>query len=87
MDKVTKAWRRLYEGLYDLYSSQNIIWVIKSIRLRWTVHVAHMGDRRGATGFWWENLRDKDYVKTYAYMDDIKTGLEEVEWGAWTGLI
>jgi len=52
-----------------------------------TVHVAHIGDRRCATGFWWENLRDKHYVKTYAYMDDIKMGLEEVEWGAWTGLI
>jgi hypothetical protein len=26
-------------------------------------------------------------VKTYAYMDDINMGLEEVKWGAWTGLI
>ena len=80
MDKVTKEWRRLYnEGLYDLYSSPNIIWVIKSRRLRWAVPVAYMGDRRGATWFWCENLRDKDYVKTYVYMDDIKIGLEEVE--------
>jgi len=40
-----------------------------------------MGNRRGATGFWRKNLRDKDYVKTYTYMGDIKTGLEDVEWG------
>jgi hypothetical protein len=39
------------------------------------------------TEFWWEHLRDKDDVKTYAYMDDINMGLEEVKWGAWTGLI
>jgi len=80
MDKVTKEWRRLYnEGLYDLYSSPNIIWVITSRRLRRIVPVAYMRDGRGATRFWCENLRDKDYVKTYAYMDDIKMGLEEVE--------
>jgi hypothetical protein len=35
-----------------------------------------MGDGRDATRFWCENLRDKDYVKTYAYMDDIKMGLQ-----------
>jgi hypothetical protein len=34
--------------LYALYSSPNIIRVIKSRRLRWTGHVAHMGERRGA---------------------------------------
>jgi hypothetical protein len=34
------------------------------------------------TGFRWENLRDNNDVKTYAYMDDIKMG-PEVEWRAW----
>jgi hypothetical protein len=32
---------------YDLYSSPNIIRVIKSRRLRWAGHVARMGERRG----------------------------------------
>ena len=31
----------------DLYSSPNIVRVIKSRRMRWAGHVAHMGDRRG----------------------------------------
>jgi hypothetical protein len=34
--------------LYALYSSPNIILVIKSRRLRWAGHVARMGKRRGA---------------------------------------
>ena len=35
------------EELNDLYSSPNIVWVIKSTRIRWVGHVARMGERRG----------------------------------------
>jgi hypothetical protein len=35
------------EELTDLYSSPNIVWVIKSRRMRWAEHVARMGKRRG----------------------------------------
>jgi hypothetical protein len=42
-------WRRLHnEDLNDLYSSPNIIRVIKSRRLRWAGQVARMGEERGA---------------------------------------
>jgi hypothetical protein len=48
-DEVTGEWRRLFrEELYDLFSSQNIIRVIKSRRIRWAGHVARMGERRVA---------------------------------------
>ena len=47
-DGVTGEWRRLRnEKLNDLYSSPNIIRVIKSRRMRWAGHVVRMGERRG----------------------------------------
>ena len=47
-DEVTGKWRRLHnEELNDLYSSCNIVWVIKSRRMRWAGHVARMGEERG----------------------------------------
>jgi len=30
-----------------MYSSPNIVWVIKSRRMRWAEHVVPMGERRG----------------------------------------
>ena len=44
-------WRRLHnEELNGLYSSPNIVRVIKSRRMRWAGHVARMGDERGVYG-------------------------------------
>ena len=47
-DGVTGDWKKLHnEELNDLYSSPNIVRVIKSRRLRWAGHVARMEEGRG----------------------------------------
>ena len=46
-DEVTGEWRRLHkEELNDLYSSPNIVRVIKLRRMSWAGHVACMGEER-----------------------------------------
>jgi len=47
-DEVKGEWRKLHnEELNDLYSSSNIVQVLKSRRMRWAGHVALMGEGRG----------------------------------------
>jgi hypothetical protein len=42
------SWRKLHnDELYNLYSSQNIVRVMKSRRMRWAGHVARMEKGRG----------------------------------------
>jgi hypothetical protein len=47
-DEVAGEWEKMYnEELHDLYSSPSIITIIKS-RMRWSGHVARMGEKRNA---------------------------------------
>jgi hypothetical protein len=42
------SWRKLHnDELHSLYSSPNIVRVIKSRRMKWAGHVARMGEGRG----------------------------------------
>ena len=82
-DEVTGEWRRLHnKELYAVYSSPNIIRVIKSRRLRWAGHVARMGERRGA----YRALVGKPKGRSLRrprrrWEDNIKMDLREVGWG------
>ena len=53
-----REWRKLHEELNDLYSSPNIIRVIKSRRMRWAGHIARLGEMRGVYRVCWENLKE-----------------------------
>jgi hypothetical protein len=56
------SWRKLYiDELHDLYSSPNIIRVIKSRRMRWAGHVARMGRGEVITGFWFGGPKARDH--------------------------
>jgi hypothetical protein len=46
--EVNGSWRKLHnDELHSLYSSPNIVSVIKSRRMRWAGHVARMREGRG----------------------------------------
>jgi hypothetical protein len=52
-EEVAGGWRRLHnEELHNLYASPYVIRVIKSRRIRWTGHAAHVGEIRNAVFFW-----------------------------------
>jgi hypothetical protein len=60
-DEVTGDWKQLYnEELHNLYSSPNIIRMIKSRRMRWAGHVAPIERSGTHIGYWWESQKERD---------------------------
>jgi len=90
-DEVMGEWGRLHnEELNDLYSSPNIVRVIKSRRIRWAGHVARMGEERGvyrALVGKPEGRRPLGRLRG-RWVDIIRTDLQEVGCGYmdWIGL-
>ena len=76
------------EELNDLYSSPNIARVIKSRRMRWTGHMARMGEGRGV----YRVLVGKPEGRRplgrprRRWVDNIRMHPQEVGVGIWTGL-
>jgi len=60
-DEVTGEWRILHNEELNVYSSPNIVRVIKSRRMRWAGHVARMCEERRCIGSCWGNQREGDH--------------------------
>jgi hypothetical protein len=82
------SWRKLHnDELHILYSSPNIVRVIKSRRMRWAGHVARMGERRGVYEVLVGRPKGKRPLKRprSRWEDDIKmnireTGIDGANW-------
>jgi hypothetical protein len=62
-DKIVGDWRKMHnEELRNLYSSPNIIRMIKSRRTRWAGHVTCLGEKRNSyRGFIEKTQKERNY--------------------------
>jgi hypothetical protein len=74
------------EELNDLYSSTNIMQVIKSRRIRWAKHVARMGVSRDVYRVLVGKPDGKNHLEDLGVNGNIKKDLQKVGWRASAGL-
>jgi hypothetical protein len=61
-DGTVGDWMKLHiEGLNNVYSTANIIRMIKARKMRWAGHVARIGRRGMHIGFGWESREERDH--------------------------
>jgi hypothetical protein len=80
-DEMVVGWRKLHnEELHDLYPSPSIIRIIKSRRMRWTGHVAQIGEKRNVYWLLEEKSEGKKQLRRpiCRWVDNIKMDLVQI---------
>jgi hypothetical protein len=80
-DVIKGGWRQLHsEELHNLYSSLNVIRMMKSGRMRWTRHIAHMGDKRNANRILVGNIEARGPLRRlgHRWENSIKIDFKEI---------
>jgi hypothetical protein len=82
-DEIKGKWGKLHnEKLNDLYSPSNIIWIIKSRRIKWAGHVAIMEEMRGVDWVLVGKPNRKGQIgrSRLKWEDNIKLDLQDEGW-------
>jgi hypothetical protein len=82
------SWRKLHnDKLHSVYSSPNIVRVIKSRRMRWAGHVARTGRGEVFTAFWMGGPKLRDHREDLGVgrrinikMDPRERGIDGANW-------
>jgi hypothetical protein len=79
-DEVIRRWRKLHEQLHNLHSSPNRM--MKSRTMRWTEHVARMGQKRNACRVLVGKSEGKRKLgrPRHRWEDNINMELREIGW-------
>jgi hypothetical protein len=82
-DELTGVFRKLHNEELNLYSSPNIIQVMKLRIMRWVEHVASLGVRRGADRVLVGKPEGKRSLgrPRHRWEGNIKMDLQDVGWG------
>jgi hypothetical protein len=87
-DDVTGEWRKLHsEEIHNLYSSPDTIRQVNSRRLRWTRHVARMGEERRVYKVFVGKPEGKRPLgrPRHRWEDGVRMDLREIGLGVWIG--